>query len=88
VRYFHVPLVLDEAGRRLAKRADDLSLAELRASGTDPRAIVAWVARSAGIACEDRVSAGELVSSFAFDKLDGAPVRLSARELWQLRNAR
>ena len=51
VRYLHVPLVLDESGRRLAKREDDLSLAELRAGGTDPRAIVAWAAQSCGIGC-------------------------------------
>ena len=33
---------------RLAKRADDLSLATLRSAGIDPRAVTTWAARSAG----------------------------------------
>ena len=39
-RWWHVPLVTDTIGRRLAKRSDDVSLARLRAAGTDPRQIV------------------------------------------------
>ncbi len=88
VRYFHVPLVVEEDGRRLAKREDDLSLAELRAGGTDPRAIVSWVARSAGIACEERQSAGELVSAFRFESLPRKTVVLSAATVQALRQAR
>src|SRR5260221_3017599 len=57
--YFHVPLVVDESGRRLAKRADDLSLSEVRARGADPRAVVAWVAESAGIEGAERQTASE-----------------------------
>jgi glutamyl-tRNA synthetase len=49
-RWWHVPLVTDATGRRLAKRSDDVSLASLRALGVDPRRVVGWVARSAGIA--------------------------------------
>ncbi|HVZ36735.1 MAG TPA: tRNA glutamyl-Q(34) synthetase GluQRS, partial [Polyangiaceae bacterium] len=41
--WFHAPLVLDEQGRRLAKRADDLSLESLRDAGVDARAILGWV---------------------------------------------
>ena len=59
--WFHLPLVLDEAGRRLAKRADDLSLAELAAGGTDPRAVVAWAARSAGMDVGERARAEEAI---------------------------
>jgi glutamyl-tRNA synthetase len=46
---WHVPLVTDGAGRRLAKRADDLSLVELSTRGVDSRAVVAWVAHTAGV---------------------------------------
>lgn len=45
---FHVPLICDAAGRRLAKREHSLSLLELRESGVDPRAIVTWIATLAG----------------------------------------
>ncbi len=38
----HLPLVVDASGRRLAKRALDLSLEGLRESGVDPVRILAW----------------------------------------------
>lgn len=44
----HVPLVVDADGCRLAKRDRARSLSELRKRGTDPRLVVAWVARAAG----------------------------------------
>jgi glutamyl-Q tRNA(Asp) synthetase len=40
-RYHHHPLLVDEAGRRLAKRDGARSLADLRADGADPALIVA-----------------------------------------------
>jgi glutamyl-tRNA synthetase len=88
VRYCHAPLVLDESGRRLAKRHDDLSLAELRAGGTDPRAVVAWAARSAGMKCEPRLSAREALSQFSLAALPREPVVLSAETIAALRAAR
>jgi glutamyl-tRNA synthetase len=86
--WFHVPLVTDDQGRRLAKREADLALAELRAGGTDPRAIVAWVARSAGMACGDRVSARELTPLFQLARVPKTALFLSAAQLEALRNAR
>jgi glutamyl-tRNA synthetase len=42
-RFFHCPLLADEAGERLAKRHDALSLRALRASGESPESIcAAW----------------------------------------------
>jgi glutamyl-tRNA synthetase len=87
VRYLHVPLVLDESGRRLAKRQDDLSLQELRAGGTDPRAIVAWAAKSCGIACGGRVTARVALINFARAKLPREPVVLDADSVASLRAA-
>jgi glutamyl-tRNA synthetase len=88
VRYFHVPLVTDETGRRLAKRHDDLSLAELRAGGTDPRAVVGWAARSCGMSCEVRVSPREALPEFTLAQLPRQPVALSAATVAALREAR
>jgi glutamyl-tRNA synthetase len=86
--WFHVPLVLDATGRRLAKRADDLSLAALRAAQVDPRAILGWVARSAGFDVPERVSARELCAAFALDRLSREPARLTAPDLEQLLSRR
>ncbi|HEY4107273.1 MAG TPA: tRNA glutamyl-Q(34) synthetase GluQRS [Polyangiaceae bacterium] len=85
--WFHVPLVTDETGRRLAKREADLSLAELRAGGTDPRAIVTWAAESAGIALDERATAAEITPYFALSRLPKTTVRLDARVLEALKRA-
>lgn len=40
-RWFHCPLLLDDSGRRLSKRAADLSIRELRAGGNSASVILA-----------------------------------------------
>jgi glutamyl-tRNA synthetase len=86
--WFHVPLVTDDTGRRLAKREADLGLAELREGGTDPRAIVAWAARSAGLAVPERVSASEVTPLFDLARLPRAPLRLELATVAALKNAK
>jgi glutamyl-tRNA synthetase len=86
--WFHVPLVTDASGRRLAKREADLSLAELRTCGTDPRAIVAWAARSAGVSVSERVSPAAVTPVFELSALPNEPVPLDAEVLAALRDAR
>lgn len=88
VRYCHVPLVLDEQGRRLAKRHDDLSLAELRAGGTDPRAIVGWAARSCGLPVDARCTARDALSCFSLEALPLGAVTLNTAVVTALRAAR
>jgi glutamyl-tRNA synthetase len=72
--WWHVPLVIDEEGRRLAKRADDVSLYELRTRGVDPRAVVGWVARVSGVADVGRVTASEGAAMFSFDRVSRGPI--------------
>jgi glutamyl-tRNA synthetase len=89
--WYHVPLVLDVSGRRLAKRADDLGLGTLRAEGTDPRAIVAWAARSAGIdglAPDDRTTAADCVPRFSMGRVPKSPLVLDPATIAALRRAR
>jgi len=86
--WFHVPLVTDQSGRRLAKRERDLSMAELRHAGSDPRAIVAWVARSSGLAVADRVSAREVTPLFELARLPKESVPLEPELIAALRAAR
>ena len=87
VRYVHVPLVLDETGRRLAKREDDLSLQALREGGTDPRAIVAWVAKSCGISGAERITARVALINFALAKIRREPLILDGATVANLREA-
>lgn len=46
--YLHHPLVLDEQGRRLAKRHDAMAIAALRHAGVTAAAVLAQLAESAG----------------------------------------
>ena len=86
--WIHVPLVVDADGRRLAKRADDLSLAELRERGVDPRAVVGWALAVSGLDTPERVSATEALSEFSLGRLPHDPVRLDPRTLAMLKEAR
>ena len=79
--WWHVPLVTDASGRRLAKRSDDVSLARLRAAGADPQRIVAWIARSVGIDAPVRVRAEKLVAHFDITRLPSCEVRVTASDL-------
>jgi glutamyl-tRNA synthetase len=84
----HVPLVVDDTGRRLAKRRDDLALAELRAGRVDPRAVVAWAARSVGQPSGERATAAELAPAFDLARLPREPVVLDPADLAALWRAR
>lgn len=83
-RWFHVPLVVDETGRRFAKRSDDISLARLRASGLDPRALVAWVARRSGMSVPEPATARELAPLFDLSRLSREPVVVTRPALAEL----
>ncbi len=87
-RWYHVPLVLDASGRRLAKRDDDLGLGTLRRAGADPRAIVAWAVVSAGFAVGARVNTNEARAVFDITRLAKHPVLLSAQVIDELSSAR
>ena len=77
--YYHVPLVVDGTGRRLAKRHDDLSLRELRETGVDPRALVSWVAASAGMTGDERMSAQEYLPLFSIARVPPTNVTAPTR---------
>ena len=83
-RTWHIPLVTDEHGRRLAKRSDDLALARLRTSGIDPRRVVSWVARRSGIALSELASARELAPAFDIQRVPHEPITCGPSELAEL----
>ena len=85
-RWWHVPCVVDEHGQRLAKRRDSISLSGLRAEGVDPRAIVAWAARSLGMECSARAAPPELLTRFKLERTPRAPCRFGPAELGALRD--
>ena len=86
--WYHIPLVLDTQGRRLAKRADDLSLEALRESGVDARAVLAWVGRSAGLDVPERITASELMAAYDLTQLRRESVSFGPADLAALLAAR
>jgi glutamyl-tRNA synthetase len=83
-RWWHVPLVTDESGRRLAKRSEAVSLARLRAAGTDPRQVVSWVARSSGIDAPPRIHARDIIDRFDMNLLPRSDIRITRADLKEL----
>jgi glutamyl-tRNA synthetase len=77
-QWFHVPLVLDHQGNRLAKRSGALSLEELRTKGIDPRRVVEWAARTCGIDVDGPVRASDVTPEFDLSRVPKTPVSTPA----------
>ncbi len=60
-QYFHVPLMTDYAGQRLAKRGGAPSVRDLRESGEKPERVLAQLALSLGWTVPAEVTAAELL---------------------------
>ncbi|MGB3052879.1 MAG: tRNA glutamyl-Q(34) synthetase GluQRS [Polyangiales bacterium] len=69
-RFAHVGLVLDADGRRLATRNGAISILSLRNTGRSAEQVIGQLACSLGLtATTAPISAEELISSFALDKI-------------------
>ena len=78
-RFAHVPLVVGEDGRRLAKRHGDTRLSALRAAGVAPEALVGLLAWSCGWQGRpDPVSPRDLLPRFRLDAIPPDPFVLTA----------
>jgi len=77
-RWVHLPLVTDQSGRRLAKRADDVSLRQMRERGVDSRSIVKWVAASIGCTYEGIALVEDIVPLFRLEHIPKTRVSVSA----------
>ena len=78
--YLHVPLVVNEDGRRLAKRHGDTRVATLRADGVAPEKIVGLLANWCGWAAPDEnLTPTQLLDRFDMQRLPLNPVVLDER---------
>jgi glutamyl-tRNA synthetase len=76
-RFLHVPLVLDAAGQRMAKRRDSTRLAALREAGVSAARVVGALAASCGWAAPgERMMPAQLIPCFDLSKLPRQPVRI------------
>ncbi|WP_163785199.1 tRNA glutamyl-Q(34) synthetase GluQRS [Myxococcus vastator] len=72
--FLHVPLVLGEDGKRLAKREGAFALAELRERGVAPERVLGLLAAWSGWGAGGPMTLAELVHSFRPERLPRAPV--------------
>lgn len=79
--YAHVPLLLGEDGKRLAKREGATTVAGLRDAGVRPEAVVGLLAKWSGLGDGRPVSARELVPGFRLDHVRREPTVVRDEEL-------
>lgn len=78
-RFIHVPLVIGEDGRRLAKRHGDTRLATFRAAGVRSEQIIGLAAWSCGLQTEPTpVSPRELLAGFSWQRVGREPFVFTA----------
>ncbi len=86
--YRHVPLVLDEDGRRLAKRGSATQIAEMRAAGVAAERVIGLLARGAGLVdAPVAPPLRTLVPAFAWNRVPPWPVHITDHELRTLSGA-
>lgn len=82
-RYWHLPLVRGEDGRRLAKRHGDSRIDAYRQRGVAPERVVGLVAEWCRIVARREMAAQEFLSAFDLDKLPRSPIVFtSSDDVW------
>ncbi|WP_336785941.1 tRNA glutamyl-Q(34) synthetase GluQRS [Paenibacillus sp. MMO-177] len=86
-RFAHVPLLMGEDGKRLAKRHGDTSIAGLKEAGVGPERIIGWLAFLAGQTdSSEPISATELIGYFDQNRVPKEPVTIRENLMKQLYN--
>ncbi len=83
--FAHVPLVIGEDGRRLAKRHGDTRISLLRETQVPAAILVGWLAWSAGLRqTSEPLMPRDLLADFTLDKLPREPFVFTAEMLREL----
>ncbi|GMK48239.1 glutamyl-Q tRNA(Asp) synthetase [Paenibacillus glycanilyticus] len=84
-RFAHVPLLMGEDGKRLAKRHGDTSIAGLKEAGVGPERIIGWLAFLAGQTDRfEPIAATELIGYFDQGRIPNEPITISETLMKQL----
>ncbi len=82
--FAHLPLLLDEAGSKLSKRFDGLSLRALRHDGVEPTALLAYLARLGTSEDPQPLPFEALAASYDLRRVSKSPARFDMRQLLAL----
>lgn len=83
-RFAHVPLLLGEDGKRMAKREGASAIAELRERKVPAARVIGLLAKWSGIGDGAPVTAAELSRSFSLKDVSREPTVITERELTEL----
>ncbi len=87
-RYWHLPLILGQDGRRLAKRHGDTRLAHYRQIGVAPQRMLGLMARWCGMTDERTIiDAAEFVARFDIDAVPRSPITFTDEDDAWLRDS-
>jgi glutamyl-tRNA synthetase len=85
--YFHLPLVVGQDGRRLAKRHGDSRISRYRALGVSVERIIGLLAEWCGLGERGPMSAANFLQAFQLHRLSDKPVVFTpADDAWLLAN--
>ncbi|MEM9659841.1 MAG: tRNA glutamyl-Q(34) synthetase GluQRS [Planctomycetota bacterium] len=73
-QYWHLPLVVGEDGRRLAKRHGDSRIAKYRSDGASPNRVIGLLAEWCGVGPRAEMTAGDFLSQFRLDRVPHTPI--------------
>ena len=82
--FAHLPLLLDQAGAKLSKRFEGLSLRALRHDGIEPAALLAYLARLGTSEDPQPLAFDELAASYDVRRVSKSPARFDMRQLLAL----
>jgi glutamyl-tRNA synthetase len=83
-RYWHLPLVVGEDGRRLAKRHGDTRISHYRARGVSPERVVGVLAQWSGVSGAQAIRARELMRQFDVESMPRGQVVFDREESLKL----
>ena len=83
--FLHLPLVVGEDGRRLAKRHGDSRISCLRLGGVRPERVLGWLGWTCGL-CVDagEIELEQLLERFSLELLPAAKVKVTVEDLQYL----
>jgi glutamyl-tRNA synthetase len=81
IRFAHAPLLLDERGEKLSKRAEAVSLRKLRGDGNEAHALAAYLARIGTSDDPEPVGMAGLIAGFDLARVSHAPPRFDLAQL-------
>jgi glutamyl-tRNA synthetase len=84
IRFAHLPLLVDQAGGKLSKRLEGLSLRALRQDGMEPGAIVAYLARLGSALSPELRPIEELAATYDLARISRSPARFDMTQLLRL----